>query len=84
MGSDVKFISFKRLLTNEIANLISTLKFYKLIPYQMDNYFTGRGDRSRQTPEKDVLYILRGGPVTECAFARWRIVLPSCLDSVIS
>ena len=33
-------------------------------------------DRSRQTPEKDVLYILPTGPVTECAFARWRIVLP--------
>ena len=24
------------------------------------------------------------GPVTECAFARWHIVLPSCLDSVMS
>ena len=48
----------------------------------MDNCFTGRRDRSRQTPEKDVIYILPAGPVTECAFARWRIVLPSCLDSV--
>ena len=36
----------------------------------MDNCFTGRRDRSRQTPEKDVLYILPAGPVTECAFAR--------------
>ena len=44
--------------------------------YPMDNCFNGRCDRSRQTPEKDVLYI--------CAFARWRIVLPSCLDSVMS
>ena len=58
-----------------IANLISKLNFYKLIPYPMDNCFTGRRDRSRQTPEKDVLYILPAGPVTECAFARWRIVL---------
>ena len=57
------------------ANLISKLNFYKLIPYPMDNCFTGRRDRSRQTPEKDVLYILPAGPVTECAFARWRIVL---------
>ena len=43
--------------------------------YPMDNCFTGRRDRSRQTSEKDVLYILPAGPVTECAFARWRIVL---------
>ena len=43
--------------------------------YPMDNCFTGRRDRSRQTPEKDVLYMLPAGPVTECAFARWRIVL---------
>ena len=41
----------------------------------MDNCFTGRHDRSRQTSEKDVLYILPAGPVTEYAFARWRIVL---------
>ena len=50
----------------------------------MDNYFTGRCDRSRQMPEKDVLYIIPVGPVTERAFARWRIVLPSCLDSMMS
>ena len=43
--------------------------------YPMDNCFTGRRNRSRQTSEKDVLYILPAGPVTECAFARWRIVL---------
>ena len=42
----------------------------------MDNCFTGRRNRSCQTPEKDVLYILPAGPVTECAFARWRIILP--------
>ena len=29
----------------------------------MDNCFTGRHDRSRQTPEKDVLYIIPAGPV---------------------
>ena len=59
----------------KIANLISKLNFYKLIPYPMDNCFTGRCDRSRQTSEKDALYILLAGPVTKCAFARWRIVL---------
>ena len=52
--------------------------------YPMDNCFTGRRNQSRQIPEKDVLYILLAGPVTECAFARWRIVLPSCLDIVMS
>ena len=31
--------------------------------YPMDNCFTGRRDRFRQTPEKDVLYIIPAGPV---------------------
>ena len=31
--------------------------------YPMDNCFTGRRDRSRQTPEKDVLYIIPAGPI---------------------
>ena len=48
----------------KFANLISKLNFYKLIPYPMDNCFTGRRDRSRQTPEKDVLYIILAGPVS--------------------
>ena len=48
----------------KIANLISKLNFYKLIPYPMDNCFTGRRDRSHQTPEKDVLYIIPAGPVS--------------------
>ena len=52
--------------------------------YPMDSCFTGWRDRSHQTPEKDVLYILLAGPVTECSFARWRIVVPSCLDIVTS
>ena len=30
--------------------------------YPMDNCFTGRRDRSRQTSEKDVLYIIPAGP----------------------
>ena len=49
--------------------------YYVNTSYPMDNCFTDRRDQSRQTPEKDVLYILPAGPVTECAFARWRIVL---------
>ena len=32
--------------------------------YPMDNCFTGRRDRSRQMPEKDVLYIILAGPVS--------------------
>ena len=60
---------FKKYFTHtqknqKIANLISKLNFYKLIPYPMDNCFTGRRDRSRQTPEKDVLYIIPAGPVS--------------------
>ena len=31
--------------------------------YPMDNCFTGRRDWFRQTPEKDVLYIIPAGPV---------------------
>ena len=49
--------------SGKIGNLISKLNFYKLIPYPMDNCFTSRRDRSRQAPEKDVLYILPPGPV---------------------
>ena len=52
--------------------------------YPMDNCFTGWRDQSRQMPEKDILYIILAGLVTECACTRWRIVLPSCLDSVTS
>ena len=51
------------IINRKFANLISKLNFYKLIPYPMDNIFTGRRDRSRQTPEKDVLYIIPAGPV---------------------
>ena len=43
--------------------------------YPMDNCFTGWRYWSRQTSEKDILYIIPAGPVTECAFARWPIVL---------
>ena len=39
----------------KIANLISKLNFYKLIPYPMDNCLSGRRRPARQTPEKDVL-----------------------------
>ena len=53
----------------QFCNLISTLNSYKLTLYPMDNCFTGRRDLSRQTPEKEVLYILPAGLVRECAFA---------------
>ena len=33
---------FIQIIDNNIANLISKLNFYKLIPYPMDNCFTGR------------------------------------------
>ena len=39
----------------KIANLISKLNFYKLIPYPMDNSLSGRRGPARQTSEKDVL-----------------------------
>ena len=59
-----RFLKTKTEHPNKFANLISKLIFYKLIPYPMDNCFTGRRDWSRQTPEKDVLYIILARPVT--------------------
>ena len=70
--------------TYKIANLISKLNFYKLIPYPMDNCFTGRRNRSRQTTEKVILYKIPAGPVTECTFARCRLVHTSCLVRMTS
>ena len=75
---------YNQSFSHKIANLISKLNFYKLIPYPMDNCFTGRCDRSRKTTEKAVLYKLWAGPVMECTFTRWRTVLPSCLDMLTS
>ena len=46
---------------NKIANLISKLNFYKLIPYPMDNSLSGRRGPARQTSEKDVLCLHRPG-----------------------
>ena len=40
---------------DKIANLISKLNFYKLIPYPMDNSLSGRRGPARQMSEKDVL-----------------------------
>ena len=43
----------------------TNLQFYCVnTSYPTDNCFTGRRDRSRQTPEKDVLYIILAGPVS--------------------
>ena len=52
--------------------------------YPMDNCFTGRRDRSRQMTEKVILYKLPAGLVTECTFARCRLVHTSCLDRMTS
>ena len=70
--------------TLKIANLISNLNFYKLIPYPMDNCFTGRRDWSHQMTEKVIMYKLPAGLVTECTFARCRLVHTSCLDRMTS
>ena len=50
---------------SKLANLISKLNFYKLIPYPMDNSLSGRRRPARQTLEKDVLCFHRlAGPST--------------------
>ena len=61
-----------------------TDKILSILSGPVDNCFTGRCDRSRQTSEKDILYIIPAGPDMECAFARCRLILPSCLDSMTS
>ena len=50
----------------------------------MDNCFTSWRDRSRQMTEKVILYRIPAGPVTECTFARCRLVHTSCLDRMTS
>ena len=82
--SKLKFNTLYLHLHGRIANLISKLNFYKLIPYPMDNCFTGRRDRSRQTTEKVILYKIPAGPVTVCTFARCRLVHTSCLGRMTS
>ena len=52
--------------------------------YPMDNCFTGRRDRSRQTTEKVILYKIPAGPVTVCTFARCRLMHTSCLVRMTS
>ena len=82
--SYILYYSLSYTACHKFANLISKLNFYKLIPYPMDNCFTGRRDRSRQTTEKVILYKIPAGPVTECTFARCRLVHTSCLDRMTS
>ena len=54
----------------KLGKYIHSIKIWKSLfycvntSYPMDNCFTGRRDRSRQTPEKDVLYIIPAGPVS--------------------
>ena len=55
------------LIIRKIANLISKLNFYKLIPYPMDNSLSGRRRPARQTSEKDVLCLHQQvGPEYQC------------------
>ena len=74
------------LLTITYQNFVSFLgPFYCVkTSYPMNNCFTGRRDRSRQMTEKVILYKLPAGPVTECIFARCRLVHTSCLDRMTS
>ena len=51
--------------------------------YPMDNCFTGRRDRSRQTSEKDVLYRIPAGP-GECIRQVAHRTSSSCLDIMTS
>ena len=48
---------------NLTLSLLKDLFYCVNTSYPMDNCFTGRRDRSRQTPEKDVLYRIPAGPV---------------------
>ena len=50
----------------------------------MDNCYTGRRDRSRQTTEKVMLFIQPAGPVKEGTFARCRLAHASCLERMTS
>ena len=52
--------------------------------YPMDNCFTGRRDRSRQTPEKDVLYIIPAEPASSVHSLGGASILASCPDRVTS
>ena len=65
----------------KIANLISKLNFYKLIPYPMliRSARTGSPNVRKRRP-----VFPPAKPAQHCALARWRVVLPSCLDSVTS
>ena len=68
----------------QLANLISKLNFYKLIPYPMDNML----NRSVQTGQLNVRkrrpVFPPAGRSSHCALDRWRIVLPCCLDNLTS
>ena len=64
---------------------VDELDFYCInTSYPMDHCFTGRRDRSHQMTEKVILYKLPAGPVTECTFARCRLVHTPCLDRMTS
>ena len=48
-GTNLGYLSHLLHKVYKIANLISKLNFYKLIPYPMDNSLSGRRRPARQT-----------------------------------
>ena len=75
---------YERYKRDKIANVISKLNFYELIPYPMDNCSSGQSRLARQTSEKDVLCFHRPAGYCTSALARWHVILPSCLESMTS
>ena len=68
-----------------ITSYVIKLFFYCVnTSYPMDNCFTGRRDRSRQTPEKDVLYIIPAGPASSVHSLGGASILASGPDRVMS
>ena len=67
-----------------IRFLVLNVYFIALIhPIQWTIAFTGRRDRSRQTPEKDVLYIIPAGPVSSVhSLGGASYLLPVCQSDV--
>ena len=80
----LKFMKFctKSLITGQVLHLENSVKyvFIALIhPIQWTIANPVGADRSAKCQEK-TSSVSTGRSVTFCAFARWRIVLPSCLD----
>ena len=73
------------LLSKNAIERVENVNFIALIhPIQWTIALPVGASGPAKRQKNDVLYIIPAGPVTECTFARWHIVLPSCLDSVTS